>query len=86
MAHLDAWRIDIGALDVRNVSQPKLVAVAATNRHGAQFVNGFELASHPHLQHVEWRLQCACRLHCVLLTQLAQHLIEIQPQLRQPFL
>ena len=59
---------------------------AAANRHGAQLFNRAELPCHPHLHHIQRRLQGASGLYCVLLGQLAQDLVEVQTRLRQPLL
>jgi len=45
-----------------------------------------ELPLHPYLQNILRRLNGACRLDGILLTQLRQHLVEVEPQLRQTLL
>ena len=92
--HLDDRRVAVAALDVGNIGQPQLAArgratgaiARATNRHGAQLLDGLELARHPHLHHIERGLHRPGRLNGVLLAELRQHLIQVQPELRQAFL
>ena len=83
--HLDRGRIHIVALDGGNVAQAQL-AGAGANRHGAQLFHRLELAGHAHLHHVERRLHGAGGCHRVLLVQLGQHRVEVEPQLGQALL
>ena len=83
--HLDGGWVDVIPLDLGDVTQAQLTATRA-DWHGAQFVDRLELASHPHLHHVQRRLHGTGRFHGVLLPQLGQHGIQVQPQLRQAFL
>ncbi len=90
MAHLHRGRVHIAAADAGNVAQPQLVgrcvATGTADGHGAQVVQRVELASHPHLHHVQRGLHRASAFHRVLLAQLRQHLVEVQPELGQALL
>ena len=86
VVHLDCRRVYIAAMNVRNVAQPQLVARAPANRHVAQLFDTGELARHPHLHHIQRRLDRAGRLDRVLRADLRQYRIEVEPQLRHALL
>ena len=86
VAHLHGGRVYVATLDLCNIAQAELRTRRAANRHGPQVFNGVELAAHTHLHLVQRGLHCPGRFHGVLLAQLRQHLVEIQPQLRQALL
>ena len=77
-AHLHSGRIDVTAGDGSDVTQLDVPARSTANRHGAQTGHGFKLTFNPDLNHVLCRLQTAGAFHCVLLTQLRHHRIQIQ--------
>ena len=85
MAHHHGRRVHIAALNGGNVAQANLLP-ARPDGHGLQVFHRIELPLHPNLHHVQRRLHRARRLHRVLLTQLRQHLVHVQPHLGQALL
>ena len=78
-------RVDIGALDGRDVAELEAVAAGA-NREHLQIVDRIELAADAHLEEVGRRVDDACRLDCILLAELRDHGVEVEPQLGEALL
>ena len=74
------------ALDVGDIAQTQLTAGTPSNGHGTQLLDRLKLACHAYLHHVQRRNDRTRAFHRVLLTELRQHLVHVQPQLRQAFL
>ena len=84
--HLHTRRVDNAPFDLGDISQTQLLARTGANRHGAQRLHRFELPRHPHLHHIQGRLNRARALNRVLLAQLRQHLVHVQAELGQALL
>ncbi len=85
--HQNLGRVDGAAHDVGDVAQANgAPARGGADRHGPQVVHRVEAAVHAHLHHVQRRLHRTSRGHGVLLAELVEHGVEVQPQRGQAFL
>jgi hypothetical protein len=85
VAHLDLRRIQVTAGDFGNVRQAQLLARTASDRHVAQLLERLELPATRTCTVSSGRLHAARALDGVLLRQLRQHLVHVQPQRARRF-